>query len=75
MKWSLRGLWWPWRARRVGNGAAATAARKGASDALRRAEGATDDVSRAVTSARNATRRTDRFVREVERSMHMRGTS
>jgi len=60
------------RRRRENNG---HAAKVEASEALRGAEERTPKVDRTVRAADEAIRRADRFAREVERSLHLRGTT
>jgi hypothetical protein len=75
VNWSPRALWLRLTAERPVNGRTAAETRQGASDALKAAESVTGEVFRAVTGARNIARRTDRFVREAERSLHRKGSA
>lgn len=62
---------WPWR--RHVNGEAEQAVRD-AQDQLRAAHDKTPQVERTTRTAREVTRRTDSFAREVERTLRPRGT-
>lgn len=73
MNWSVRALWQRLAGAHPTNGRAVTEARKSASAALSAAEGAADEVARAVRRAGNVARSTDRFVREAERSFRRPG--
>jgi len=61
---------WPWKRRHV-NGDARQAG-VDAADQLRAAHEKASDVDRATRAAGELARRTDRFAREVERSMRLR---
>lgn len=62
--------WWPWR-RRHANGEAKQAGRE-ADEQLRAAHARTPHIERTARAARELATRTDRFAREVERSMKLR---
>jgi hypothetical protein len=63
---------WPWRHQRGESGHAATQAREGATEQLRRAERATPKVDRTAWLAGELARRAGLFTAEIERALHLR---
>lgn len=66
---------WPWSVKPAASDARTVEARKGASDALRAAQGQSSDVARVTHAAARAVWRAERLAREIERALHKGGAA